>query len=976
MTFYTEEGRFTNCFFCGNDYYSYLMRIFPENFRHKGGGYRPDIFSSEPFETETYRKDDLLFGRACWLPATMIPWTHRPQSDLKQQRLDRLAAQHFLFANGYQRDWYGFDYGSVIGSWDGVTWFSIGNQRRVKAKSNKLFLAINAYFADLTNPTSFRIMVQDTPYIYSAGTQVVDNSESDGAECQKLHLCDTDQDCAASLGWDYHCESVARLASKWPVFDANGVEIPNTERIINLKNEFESTHKGVKRCIYRGRGAPCQNLYDVTDPDRNYSMSEERGLHHCSYNNYCQPLVEGVPVPLFNAKISRYGKSVKQQNTLSIVPEDDLDTFGLHIRSLGRPYAWRGNESLPFGTEATFYYNNLSSLCLPGREPGDLTFEEGHSIKPSPPFLGDKVNGIGMTPTGTGSAGYLSSCSIMDEDGDYIYKEFDPNTFTNNNTIANLAAKQAIATNALTIFESPDMADDEIVKSFESEQIEEVYLQENRCLRAPGSACFSSMDCAPNSYISSKIAHVNPDDANLSSILNPYEIRFWQEELICSQPYPENEEDFHPKKNRCCRDVGFNLSIGTAVGGLGTLNTVQIPGLGAVQFSDSERYHRMSTVWDLMTGSSSASYPALVVAANDNCTQINTCPLGTLTNSQHNTFSATGERTCCSEHWVREFHKEDNGGGHQWGPEKLQTIPKEPLRCLNWSPCTVGTDCGGEAALGYFSCEHTNGPEDPTCLMLSTSLNQARPYFDFLGTLELTGIPGVKVKTKDWEDIHCKVNPDDQSSTTGADVPLPDLIADADVERSEYKDGPLSTDNRYFSAGDSENFNAQNLKTVFESDRIVCCLPAGTRVDGDTDPNLCCTGFINQENRRCQLPDYTDVSVYTNRNVSSAAKARPLSSFDESTGYLNSPADVIHVACANRICASGRLAVGVALTHLKFPGHESEDKFIQRFLDGNDAANNSLGLADLYDEGLRWNTHVYCVPDKLEINTAINCSDL
>ena len=71
------------------------MRIFPENFRHKGGGYRPDIFSSEPFKTETYRKDDLLFGRACWLPATMIPWSHRPQSDIKQQRLDRLTAQHF-----------------------------------------------------------------------------------------------------------------------------------------------------------------------------------------------------------------------------------------------------------------------------------------------------------------------------------------------------------------------------------------------------------------------------------------------------------------------------------------------------------------------------------------------------------------------------------------------------------------------------------------------------------------------------------------------------------------------------------------------------------------------------------------------------------------------------------------------------------------------------------------------------------------
>ncbi len=974
---YTEEGRFSNCFFCGNDYYSQLTRIFPENFAHKGGGFRPDIASSEPFETKTYRKDDLLFGRACWLPATMIPWTHRPQFDLKAQRLERLSAQHFLFANGYQRDWYGFDYGSVIGSWDGVAWFSIGNQLRVKARSNKLFLAINAYFSDLTNPTSFRITVQDTPYISGSGPTVFDNTESDGAECQKFHLCETDRDCAANLGWDYHCESVASLSSKWPTFGTDGMEIPNAERVINLKNEFGSKHKGIKRCIYRGRGAPCQNIYNVTNPDINYSMSTQSGLHHCSYNNYCQPLVEGVPAPLFNAKISRYGKSVKQQNSSPLVPEDDLDTFGLHIRSLGRPYAWRGDESLPFGVEVTFYYNNISSLCLPGRMPGDLTFEEGHNFKPTTPFLGDKVNGIGMTPENEGSPGFLSSCSIMDEEGNYLYKDFAPSTFTNNNTIVNLAAQQAIATNALTIFESADMADEEIVKNFESEQIEEVYLQENRCLRAPGSVCFSSMDCASNAYISSKIAHVNAYDANLSSILNPYEIQFWQEKLVCSGPHSPEDEEFDTKNNRCCREVENDLSIGSATIGSGTLNTWLIPGQSTVQFSDSERYHRMSTVWDLMTGSLSASYPVLQVTANDSClNSLSTCTLGSVTDSQYNTFAAIADRTCCSEHWVREFHREDNGGGHIWGADKMQTVPKESLRCLNWLPCTVGVNCGGEASLGYFSCEHTADPDDPVCLMRSTSLNQARPYFDFLGTLELAGIPSVKVKTRDWNDVYCKVNPDDQSDTTGITVPLPNLIADANTEPSEYKEGNAVTGNRYFSAGDAENFNSQNLKMVFEPDRVVCCLPAGTKVDSDTDPERCCTGFINRQNQRCQLPDYTNVSVYTNRYVSSAAKERPLSSFDVSTGYLRAPADVIQVACSQRICASGRLAVGVALTNLKYPGHESSEKLVQRFIDGNDEANNDLGLADIYDEGMRWNTHVYCVPDQLQISTAIDCSGL
>ena len=68
---------------------------------------------------------------------------------------DVLNFAHFLFANGYNRDWYGFDYGALIGSFDGVNWFAVGNQRRIQAKSNKLYLALNAYFGDLTINNTF-----------------------------------------------------------------------------------------------------------------------------------------------------------------------------------------------------------------------------------------------------------------------------------------------------------------------------------------------------------------------------------------------------------------------------------------------------------------------------------------------------------------------------------------------------------------------------------------------------------------------------------------------------------------------------------------------------------------------------------------------------------------------------------------------------------------------------------------------------
>ena len=103
--------------------------------------------------------EDTKFGRACWVPPTMLPFSHKPYSDSQTQRLNRLKTQAALYANGYQRDWYGFNQGALIGSFDGVTWFAIGKGRRVRATSEKLYLAINAPFADLADPGSTTVSI-------------------------------------------------------------------------------------------------------------------------------------------------------------------------------------------------------------------------------------------------------------------------------------------------------------------------------------------------------------------------------------------------------------------------------------------------------------------------------------------------------------------------------------------------------------------------------------------------------------------------------------------------------------------------------------------------------------------------------------------------------------------------------------------------------------------------------------------------
>lgn len=158
------------------------------------------------------------------------------------------------------------------------------------------------------------------------------------------------------------------------------------------------------------------------------------------------------------------------------------------------------------------------------------------------------------------------------------------------------------------------------------------------------------------------------------------------------------------------------------------------------------------------------------------------------------------------------------------------------------------------------------------------------------------------------------------------------------------------------------------LKKVF-SKNIRSCLRAGTLIEGDIDPNLCCSGFVNPYNKRCQLNDYVDVSIYTNSNVSSEANRLPISLFDKN-GYIKDPSHAATIACELQMCASNTLANGILISNLQIPGQE--DNFgskILRFMEGNVRSDNANGLLSLFNSGLKLNTHVYCVPRALYNST-------
>ncbi|MFL5785456.1 MAG: hypothetical protein ACJ76H_12635, partial [Bacteriovoracaceae bacterium] len=480
------SGSFATCSNCGSDYYSGLAKIFPQTFSGQGGGYRPDYYESRRENaTGTYRSDDLLYGRACFVPATMIPWTHVAGADAKTQRRARLAAQHFLFANGYDRDWYGFDYGSIIGSFDGVKWFSIGNQRRILATSNKLYLAVNAYFGDLTLDNTFSVNISETS---SSTTAIVPDhdTETDGAECQRAHFCSNDNDCYRTLGYDYTCQNVAGLTTNWPTFDSNGAELAGSTPK-SLATLVGGTNEQNKRCVYRGRGAPCTpNLANLNST---FNGSPLIGNNTCSANNYCQSIGASSR---FNDRIARFATTPASQNAAAAAsPVSDI--VGLGARIIGRPFDYYGSKSAPSAAATTLSSNSVTALCVPGKTltSSTTTWDMNQRAPSSRIDSSDKIIGAGVTASTT-STSYYNACTATDKAGvniqQYQLNLGDP-------ALNQVTINQNLSTNLLNLAPLVSL---NVYSSTSGSQITATGYQRHACLRAPGASCFSDLDCGPS----------------------------------------------------------------------------------------------------------------------------------------------------------------------------------------------------------------------------------------------------------------------------------------------------------------------------------------------------------------------------------------------------------------------------------------------------------------------------------------------
>jgi hypothetical protein len=326
---------------------------------------------------------------------------------------------------------------------------------------------------------------------------------------------------------------------------------------------------------------------------------------------------------------------------------------------------------------------------------------------------------------------------------------------------------------------------------------------------------------------------------------------------------------------------------------------------------------------------------------------------------QYKTLDTVNSRTCCTQNWVRSFAS-DNGGGHAFNRTKMQTVDKTMFKHVSWA--TQNTTLGITDA--PFECDPNNFTNS-SCEVKSLSASEQEKYLTFGGSLELLGIPQVAVMTNDQ--VFKLV--DDSQIAIPAGTPLDNSIGDVTVEGEDFEENGL----KYYSAASYEKFDTNTLKKVFSESEFNCCIPSGQQVPDVTTAGQCCTGFVaNSGVKRCCLPDYTDVTVYLNRYVSSEGRGLPDSAYDRKTGYIKDPGQVQALVASKNLCCSGKTMTGVAISQLSIPllnntyslpaTLTSTSKRLNYRTDDVDNNDETGSIGSFFDAGVRWNNHVYCVP--------------
>lgn len=709
----TTQGFYSPCPTCARD--SWSSQLFANPSSGQGFGVQSIGYTTKRYQAGTNTSfanySDNHFGRACFVPPTMLPFTHKTFSSSSTQRRNRLKAQAALYVNGYQKDWFGFNKGALIGSFDGVTWFPIGNGRIVTSSSNFLYLAINAPYADLAIPSTHKVLVQEwdgisiaSRYDYDPSKTLNSPFQNQGATCQENYLCESDSDCITKLGWEYNCQDVSTYKTKWPQFNSTtSTENANIERVGNI---HEFLQQGVmppgatKRCVYKGAGSVCR-----TDADTLSSGNLRRQLT-CAPNFYCANLnTPGV----FNKEIARFGAPLES------LTESNNHYFGKDANQLGRPkhYIPDGNgASLSSSIRQTITENVLLmdstaagkiGLCMPGRA---LPTENGNSVsnirpeethdKSDPEKRTDYISQVAGCNSTIFNLIKYNSCPSLDVDGNFI--SLGDNYHASNaieregllraSALQNSCGFESLRqdTNLVSNLPESTLRNYSAFSSIESLPLNETpiittqTLAANACLRRAGAVCHTDLDCSPN------ILH-----ANLIDIINPTffgneaEKNYWSEDLICGQGIIEpnisspNFNSYDITNNRCCREIGKELTIYTEDPNSDLDIKVNPRMFSSINPNEPTRYSRYSILGELVEEVDSNSTSFVSPSASTSINDINRSTKSSITTHyQWKTINEVASQTCCGGGWVRKFAD----GTNDWSVNRLN-LNINNFRCLN-----------------------------------------------------------------------------------------------------------------------------------------------------------------------------------------------------------------------------------------------------------------------------------------------------
>ena len=680
-----HEGLFAPCPNCSDDNWNQLFSAWPDVVDGMGlqsFGYTTNRSLSGD-NTTGGNYEDTIFGRACWVPPTMIPFSHKANSDLQQQRLDRLQSQTAFFVNGLRRDWYGFNKGALIGSFDGVKWFAVGQARRVTSTSRKLFLAINSTFSDLTADNVFRVSVLTdiggniaSDHDYDPRYSFNDPRQNQGGTCQANHFCEKDSDCVGRLGWEYTCVDVKSWRSYWPRFDLDGNEIVNSEVSWGFNNLLQGglPPGDSKRCVYRGSGAICKR--DYTDNLTN----EKQELFRCAPNFHCMSIRRNE----FNDKVVR------------TTEEDTFLLFGQEANVLGRPFNYiSGSSSIPLAVRENIEKNITLhdedspgdwGICRPGKRFTNNILEQ-HRNKNNEGKT-DFISQIAPCDSDTTGDSRVITCpAFVSDKNNSEYGNYVLSSSIELRRRQNSCGKAASIDDGSGNFENV-FSQVETGPLSSLVNISEEMVVADACFRKAGAVCHTDLDCSPNRLHEGLTVFLGPENFGGTRA----ELNYWEEYFICGQGdiipnvNASNYHDYDLTKNRCCRAVGEDITMYTEVEPTDTdpashiLDFIEenIP-LDVSLFtiddpSADNRYSRYSILGnDLLQGAdgtnSNIPYHQEPRVRKDR----------TPKEFQWKTINDTGSQSCCGGGFVRKFVDGDNN----WVKNRLH-INEQSFACLNY----------------------------------------------------------------------------------------------------------------------------------------------------------------------------------------------------------------------------------------------------------------------------------------------------